>query len=358
MIRLKSGSHFMSGGYDTAKDLLNKVNQTTIKFAEMDFDWLNDTGSMELINLAKSKGLLILGRRAEQQFNLDAPDMYEEVRRYFYSAPAFPDMIAKFPQVDIWEGPNEVAVSDKDYMLKYATAMFYFADLMKQYGKRAGIGGWAVGNPDLGLWQYYRNALVAVKDFNAVLTRHSYGPLDVWYSYRHRQDELEFQKLGFTNTPVLITEYGADKLGNFPGTWKEVWGDNIQAYWNDYLKAFEEEIGKDNYVLGAHLFTVGSGGGPWNNFDVAHTALADAIVANPPVSQKPSGATHMVTADVLNVRQFPWCGNATPMIMGTLGKGSYITSLDMVKFGGMTYGWHLISVNGNMWVSGKYLVAV
>lgn len=357
MVRIKVAFHFMDGGMDVATDMLAKVPMCMVKFAEMDEDWLNDPGKIDLLNKAKASGAIVLGRRSENQVNLDAPDMIVEANRYYVDRGpnSFTNMARNFPQVDIWEGPNEVGISDDARMIKYATLLVELARLIKvNTGKKAGLGAWAVGNPDFPLWRHWAPVLKACKDYQAVLTRHSYGPLDVWYSFRHRKDEEEFRKLGYTNTPVVITEAGQD----IPKTWREIWGDDIGAYWNDYLKALDEGMEADTYVLGCQIFTAG-GGGAWGSFDYAHTALADKIVGNPPkVPVPPPSGTHYVIANLLNVRQFPWSGEVVPPVVGSLTKNTQVTVSAIVKLPGMAYGWGLVSKNGNMWVSMQYLAPV
>ena len=382
MPTLPLGLHFLNEGFDTMGAMLGKVQMASVKFAEMDLDWLRDPAKIALLDLAKAKGCLVVGRRVSHNPNIDRPDgdMTLEAQDWIngnngWGGSSLLKMALAFPQVDVWEGPNEIDIKPDQpgRMKKYAMFCYEYARLMSVSARRrVAVGGWAVGTPDISLWQYWGPVLAAVKSFNGFLSRHVYGPIagdeGTWYAYRYRRDQAEFDKQGFPKVPLLITECGADRLGTFPGPWRKVWGSSDQAidrYWGDYLKPFTQELMKDSYVFGAHLFTCGNGGGQqWNVFDVAHTDLAGAILRNPitppapPPPAPPAWATHQVTAAALNVREFPWTGQATPPVVGQFTQGKYVKSYGVIKLDGMTTGWHLVGADGNMWVNGLYLKPV
>lgn len=363
-MKIKLSSHCMDEGQPTSKDYITKLEAATLKVI-VDLDSLRNDTMMDLLNTAANKGLLIVGRRYDDDgIDLDAPDMKAEAQRYFNGqrAPSFPALAAAFPMIQVWEGPNEPDVQTPERMQRYAAFSNELAFLMMTEAKRrSGIGAWAVGTPDFPLWQYWQPALAAVLNFKAVLTRHSYGPLDKYFSLRHREDQAHFTAMGFPDMPLLITECGTDTLWNaqtFNKPWRELYGygdDALARYWVEWGRPFEEALAKDAYVLGAHWFTFGNGGGAhWNTYDLAHLPVADEILRNPPTPTPdpwPAWATHRVTAQVLNVREFPWLGSVTPDIMGTLTQGTYVKSY------GADTNWHRIGVDGNRWVSGRYLQA-
>ena len=390
MLPIKLGMHFLTGGNATLGDLLNRVAMKTVKFTEMDLDWLQDQSKLNLLSAAKAKGCLVVGRRVDHNPNLDRPDgdMAIEAQSWIkgnngWGGPSLLQMAIAFPQVDVWEGPNEIDINPSqpngvERMKRYASFCYEFARVMSvSANRRVCVGSWSAGTPDISLWQYWGPALAAVVNFKGYLSRHEYGPLTgdegTWYMLRHRRDQDEFSKAGFNDVPLLITECGADKLGTFPGTFRQVWGngsDAIDRYWGEYLRPYAQELQKDPYVIGAHLFTCGTGNASaWNNFNVNDTDLAGAILRNPisnpvpvppvpvpvPPSPKPDWATHQVTASVLNVREYPWCGVTTPPLVGQFQQGKYAKSYAQVKLPGMSYGWHLIGPDGNMWVNGLYL---
>lgn len=297
MSKVKTGLHYMSEGEDVVMDMLGRVPMVTLKVI-LDIDFLKNPGKMAVLNAAKERGIIIVGRRYEEGgFDENAPSMKAEALRYFngINTQSFEVLAQAFPMVSVWEGPNEPNCDTPARMQRYAEFSNELAYLVSsRTGRRAGIGSWAVGTPSLELWQHWGPALEAVHRGWAFLTRHSYGPLDMWYALRHRLDNKEFAKLGYYDLPVLITECGTDRISGaqqFSQPWRVIWGyeDNaIDRYWGEYLKLFENELAKDSYVIGAHLFTAGNGGGQvWNAHDVAHTNLAGAILANPPVPVPP-----------------------------------------------------------------------
>jgi hypothetical protein len=286
-----------------------------------------------------------------------------------YASEVFAPLVKQYPRIDVWEGPNEIAFApnEVDRIKWYAAFLAEFARQMKLLGKRAAMGGWAVGNPEFAVWQYWGPVLQACRDSNAILSRHSYGPLDQWYSFRHRNDEAAFQKLGFSNTPLIITECGADKLSNFPGRWHDVWGNNITAYWHEYLLPFTQELEKDPYVLGAAVFTVGNGFSPiWNSFDVSGDGLVPLLAAYaqtlpPDPVDAPSPAdvlsfdTYRVKAQQLKARLYPWTGDEEPPVTQQLTQGDVVKVYGIYKPTGMTYGWGCLSPDSNQWVNMLYL---
>ena len=294
-----------------------------------------------------------------------------------YAAIVFAPLVKQWPRIDAWEGPNEVGIAPNeiDRMKWYVAFLAEFARQMQALGKRAVIGAWAVGTPEFSLWQYYGPVLQACRDYNAILSRHSYGPLNQWYSFRHRLDEVEFQKLGFSNTPLIISECGADGLGQ-PGwnKWRRMFGGDIAGYWNGYLQPFIKEIEKDPYVLGAALFTVGTGfASAWQDFDVAGVGLipylanyaqtlppdAPPVVTdgNPPTEVLPSDL-YRVKAQQLQARLFPWTGEAEPPVTRQLAPGEQVNVYGIYKPQGMTYGWGAIAPDSNQWVNMMYLERV
>ena len=379
---IKFGLHMMDGGQDTLNDMLDRVPMLGVKFAQMDLKWGTDPGKVALLNKAKAKGCLLVGKRREDNPNIDAPNMAAEALRYYQgiNADSFTAMAQAYPQIDIWEGPNEIGIKIIDNgvvrMQKYAEFLYDFSFLIKSYtAKRAGLGGWAVGNPgELALWAYYGRALQACKDNNAVLTRHNYGPSwgDVYTCQRQRLDEAEFEKIGYFNSPVIISECGYDPLynPNLPSNWKLAFDfvhTGIFGYWNGYLLPFTNELNKDSYVLFSTLFTDGTGNASaFDRFDVAHMNvpnsnwnLASAVLANLPTPYvPPSPYTHYVTAGALNVREFPWTGSVTPPILSVLTQNTKVIVYAVVKLAGMTYGWGLLSPNGNNWASMQYLAPI
>jgi hypothetical protein len=268
---VKLGPHYLAGGEDATLKWL-ALKPTVAKFYASGF---------ELANAAADETLCI-GRPEEHCITSFSGDPIALARQC--ALEVYLPHIQRYPAVDAWEGPNECNPGSAVEMSWYAS---FLAELGKQLhlmGCRAVLGAWAVGTPEMYMWQYYRPVLQACRDYNALLSRHAYGPLDEWYSFRHRQDQAMFRAMGF-NPTVVITECGADKAGSYPGGWKKIWGTE-QEYWTQHLRPFLAGINQDPYVLGATVFTVGTGFAPvWEPYNVGQITL-DCIQADcPPVEE-------------------------------------------------------------------------
>ena len=353
-MRLKLGPHYLPGGEALTQQWL-QLKPAVAKFCYQ-FDLAKDA----------DPNTLRVGRPDENfigQHPLLSGDPLALARQM--AQEVYAPLIAAHPAIDAWEGPNEIGCNP-DQVAEMQWYSAFLGELGKQIqllGKRACLGAWSVGSPELSLWQHYVPVLRACRDYGAILSRHAYGPLDQWYSFRHRQDEATFQQLGFAGTPLIISECGADRLGNFPGPWRKVWGDRVEGYWQDYLLHFTQELEKDEYVLGATLFTVGTGFSEvWRNFDVADTRLVDLIAGYaqtlPP--DVPPGAgypysLYRVNAQKLNVRLYPWTGESVPQVVRQLAQGEQVQVFGIYKPEGMTYGWGALSPDSNEWVNMHYL---
>ena len=268
----KLGPHHLLGGRDTIPWM--QANPSVVKAV----------GDLGVLQFAP-EGTLRLGRMADDgqldgggfdanRFATQISPM-EMAQKYMTWLEPY---INLNPWVDIWEGPNEQVIENPSIMAWYGAFLHEFARLMKFKGKRAGLGGWAVGNPkrELNLWPHYTRALQAVLDYNAVLTRHEYGPLDGFNSLRYRYDNAQFSMLGYGNLPVIISECGADDAGGMT-RWKTYYNGNINRYWSELLQPYSLAMEQDSYCLGGTVFTVG-GGANWSGFDVDRTGLVDLVI--------------------------------------------------------------------------------
>ncbi len=353
-MRLKLGPHYLPGGEAFTRQWL-QLKPAVAKFC-YHFEVASDA----------DPNTLRLGRPDESfighhpLLSGDPQALARQMAQEVYAP-----LIAAYPAIDVWEGPNEIGCNpDQVAEMKWYSA--FLAELGKQIhvlGRRACLGAWAVGSPDFSLWQYYVPVLQACRDYDAILSRHAYGPLDQWYSFRHRQDQAMFQQLGFARTPLIISECGADHLGNFPGTWRKVWGNRADSYWQEYLLQFTQELEKDNYVLGATLFTAGTGFSQvWRNFDVGDTSLvglvagyAQTLPPDLPLAPSYPYTLYRVKAVALNVRLHPWTGETVPPVIRQLKQGEQVKVFGIYKAEGMTFGWGALSPDSNEWVNMQYL---
>ncbi len=217
------------------------------------------------------------------------------------------------PAIQYWEGHNEPVWNTPEEMAWYAQLEIERMRLMAELGLKCVIGNFATGSPDLSLWPAFLPALRAAKAYQAILGLHEYSCPWMWWMtgrYQINPDEdqgdegwttLRYRKIyrqflipsGLGNVPLVITECGIDPLvapqppGADSGTWKllgSFWArhdnepDKADYYFRQ-LVWYDRELQKDDYVVGATIFTWGSFGPPWQDFDVAGTAVADKLVA-------------------------------------------------------------------------------
>lgn len=217
------------------------------------------------------------------------------------------------PHIQYWEGHNEPVWNTLEEMAWYAQFEIERMKLMAELGLKCVIGNFASGTPDLALWPAFLPALRAAKQYQAILGLHEYNCPWMWwltgkYQIDPNEDQgdegwmtLRYRKVyrqylipaGLGDVPLVITECGLDPLvapqppGAESGTWKQ-----LGAFWarhdNEPDKAdyyfrqlvwYDRELQKDSYVVGATIFTWGSFGPPWQDYDVAGTAVADKLIA-------------------------------------------------------------------------------
>ncbi len=261
------------------------------------------------------EGVLVIGRRHEGRY--DAQHQKAEGKTPLEAAQQFlSDQLPTYqesPHIVYWEGHNEPVWNTEEEMAWYAQFEAERMRLMAEQGLKCVIGNFASGAPQLHLWPAFFPALEAAQKHKALLGLHEYScPWMWWMTGKHQmkadEDEgdegwttLRYRKVyrqhlipnGFGNVPLAITECGIDPLVNPKpsavgggGTWKQL-GSFWSAHDNESDKAdyyfrqlvwYDKELQKDDYVVGATLFTWGSFGPPWSDFDVAGSEVAKKLI--------------------------------------------------------------------------------
>lgn len=263
------------------------------------------------------EGVLVVGRKEEKQY--DAQLQKASGKTPLEAAAQFvQDQLPTYqanPHITYWEGHNEPVWSTAEGMSWYAQFEVERMRLMADQGFRCVIGNFSSGAPNLALWPTFFPALKAAQHHKALLGLHEYScPWMWWMTGSHQlnpnEDEgdagwttLRYRKVyrehlipnGFGNVPLVITECGIDPLVNpkppaagFGGTWKKLGGfwtthDNERDkadYYFRQLVWYDKQLQKDDYVVGATLFTWGNFGQPWDDFDVAGTEVAKKLIAH------------------------------------------------------------------------------
>ena len=132
------------------------------------------------------------------------------------------------------------------------------------------------------------------------------------------------------------------------------------------LVFYDKQVRADGYVLGHALFTLDPSA-DWINQNYIGLLGSDEYfaykraefsVANPPLDLDPApaaGFTHFTTARLLNVRQFPWAGFHTPLVVRQLSQNTPVRVFGTYQDHDMRVGWSCISDHGDEWVRSDFL---
>jgi hypothetical protein len=206
------------------------------------------------------------------------------------------------PGVDYWEGWNEPQWHTQAQWQWYAEFEASRACFMNQLGLKAAIGGFSAGTPEFPNMAYFIPALQRAAACNAIFTLHEYssptmqtyfnsgipnavhvqdaGALTMRYRYWY---EGHIEPRGFT-IPLVISEAGIDSnvgpgcpLKDGGQGWYACYKDwdamNLGAEkWRVYLDQlvwYDNELRKDNYVIGMAIFSAGTAVTPaWQTFNI------------------------------------------------------------------------------------------
>ncbi len=183
--------------------------------------------------------------------------------------------------VDYWEGHNEPVFENEAKMALYGWFEAERVRQMAAYGFKCAVGNFSSGNPPLDQWDEFFPALRAVKEYGGALALHEYAAPTMDHGYDPALGEgwltLRYRKVyraivpSNLHAPILITEAGIDGLvgADRPGPLGAGWQDFIE-YWNkisldpdvfwaylDQLQWYDEELQKDDWVIGATIFVAG-----------------------------------------------------------------------------------------------------
>jgi hypothetical protein len=191
--------------------------------------------------------------------------------------------------VDYWEAYNEPPVESAEFMADYAAFEAERVKQMAALGFKCCIGNFSTGTPPLEYWPNFSPALQAAKEYGGWLGLHEYSApvmqfgfgryqLDPngdsgdegWYTLRYRR-VYRRQLPADLRIPLIITECGVDGLvqprpgpdGNgwrdFVKYWKQsnIAPDGVTGYL-DQLIWYDEELQKDDYVIGATIYVAGA----------------------------------------------------------------------------------------------------
>lgn len=232
------------------------------------------------------------------------------------------------PHVDYWELFNEQFQGGPE-LGRYAELCIEFMAAMEALGKKAAIGCFSTGQPQLeergpdgrvtrpSEWVRFALALRRAADGGHAVAVHEYGggpvgmkwgvgrnqwnngapvtddPCDDagtrylgWWCLRYRRAVDEWRRLGLATPDIIITEGGIDDIQPRGGPQGKGWRDfkgqhaphvgDYAAQWAWYCR----ELARDRYVIGAVDFGWATADPAWNSFDLsAEPAMFDRMIA-------------------------------------------------------------------------------
>jgi hypothetical protein len=193
--------------------------------------------------------------------------------------------INSYPAVDYWEGYNEPGNLNATEMAWYARFEKRRVEILAQNGKKACIGNFSTGTPDVNnpeIWPAFYLAIDAARANNGVLGLHEYSAPNMqnyysgdaatgegWLTGRYRKVYRQYLTPAGREIPLVITECGIDGGvggGGAGGGWKNY--QSPENYFNQ-LKWYDSLLEEDGYVLGATIFCLEIYG--WDDFDIRGT---------------------------------------------------------------------------------------
>lgn len=250
------------------------TRMTTVK-AVADIGWLKEVKDVDPD--IKTIGRLLEGTSSD--IDVEGPHIYGDIAK---SARQVMDSILSkwephHAYVDYWEIINEQDPSGVDGHLRLTDFMSHCIDIAEREGYKLALFSYSLGVPE---WEEME-AIVGTGIFRKakagghVLSLHEYAyPMHKWFgeplpgrptypdrgplACRYRWWYEDFLIPRDEVIPLYITEANLNR--SMPMITKQEWIDQISWY--------DAEMRKDYYVVGAHLFTLGSAGS-WPQFDFA-----------------------------------------------------------------------------------------
>lgn len=239
--------HIM-GFDDNVLDLVQEMHPSCVKL----LDFPSDTNVDAIRQL--SPGTLIVNRTGN-----DLDKDYSRPADDFFNSPTFQDAFNKLRgRGVIFEGLNEPIIATAADAQKLAAWYVRFAQLVHVQGEKCAAFSFSTGNPKLELVPLLADAARAC-DYIAL---HEYLDPNTNGSGFARYRDFIAAIPAPNRKPIIITECGADD-GNNHG-WLTYYTPNKYM---DILKAYDVELLKDPYVVGATIFQYGAGG-DWAKFEI------------------------------------------------------------------------------------------
>jgi len=216
------------------------------------------------------------------------------------------DEYRKAPHVYAWQGPNEFILDTYEKTAWFNEFHIAYISKMSAMGLRTMCGNINTGWPRLRKFNdpppyppAIRSTIEALVQHDGILSLHEYGPGDMRtgqgaHCLRYRNTVAEWQAAGVPVPRIFMGEIGIDvpdesfPLDHHHRGWREwVKDENGQPYPAGYLeqlKWYAGELEKDDYIIGASIFTVCNW--DWVTFSVDRElamGIADIVAWEPEV---------------------------------------------------------------------------
>ena len=186
--------------------------------------------------------------------------------------------------MDYWEGYNEPGIGDVGQMGWYAKFEAERVRLLAQNGRKACIGNFSMGVPDVNnpnIWPAFYEAIDEAMAHEGILGLHEYSAPTMqtyfdpatgegWLTGRYRKVYRQFLIPDGRPIPLVITECGIDGGAG----WKKF--TNAQDYFHQ-LVWYDTLLKEDTFVLGATIYSLELPDPQWDSFDIAGEVLNSLI---------------------------------------------------------------------------------
>lgn len=277
---MRLGLHRMTGARDDF--FRDFVGRTRPPFVKMIDDYPAD-----LIQFCHAQGTQVIGRVYFPEQKLG--NIGADIARVVEHARAHPG-------ISVFELHNEVHQGLADANA-YSDASIRFIDAMQAIGRKAAVGSFSVGQPELAYWPRYLPALRHAAATGSYVALHEYGGSDIrqgvtpdglgWWMLRYRRAVAEWRRLGLTTIPqIIFSESGKDNINP----------DGLGGFRNrpgDYaadMAWYCSELSKDPYIAGVVDFGWATGDPQWNSFDLSQDPATLARMI-PAMQSLPRGQT-------------------------------------------------------------------
>lgn len=336
----RMGLHVHTGGKnDAVRRYIADVRPSAMK-------WLDGAVDPGIVDQARAAGAITIFR-----LYVDRQPLGPEGGRYIERVA---EAMRRYPAMMVAEGYNEQWQSGTE-LARRADFDIELMRAMDAIGRKAAIGSFSTGQPQVEDWRHYMPALRYAADHGHYVAVHEYGGgpggmlwgvgrnqwnngapvLDDpcndsgtyylgWWCLRYRRAVAEWRRLGLTTIPrILITEGGIDDIQPRPGPQGKGWRDfkgqhpasvgDYAAQWAWYCR----QLSRDPYVIGAVDFGWATADPNWNSFDLSQEpAMLDRLIqemrAMPDVAPVPNPAPSPTGVIYANAKSFSPRGGVRP----------------------------------------------